>query len=256
MKLRKALISAGGFGTRMKALTRHTPKPMLPLQGKPILEYSIEMCREHGIRDIAISVLYLSEVIKDHFGDGRDFGVKITYIEEPEPLGTAGALNLRPEWFDEPFFMCNADELKDIDLHRMSRQHAATGALATMALTRVNNPSNYGVVEMEGDQILRFVEKPDPEEAPSDLINAGLYLLEPEVVKYVPQGHSMIEKDVFPVLAQERRLFGHLMEGQWFDTGTPERYETAERLWKGFSYEDLHLTYREGGVPRRGYANG
>src|SRR3989339_915027 len=120
---RKALIMAGGFGTRMKELTKNNPKPMLPLQGKPILEYSIDLCRRFGIHDIAISIHFFGDRIKRYFGDGSGFGVNIVYVEEKEPLGTGGALRVFRHWLTEPFMMCNADELKDIDLGEMYRHH-------------------------------------------------------------------------------------------------------------------------------------
>jgi NDP-sugar pyrophosphorylase family protein len=235
--LRKAVVMAGGFGTRMKELTKGTPKPMLPLKGKPILEYTIDMCKLYGITDIAISVYYLGDQIKAYFGDGSRFGVNITYFEEPEPLGTAGVLRLYKDWLNEPFVMCNADELKDIDLHDMYRAHVASGALATDALTAVEDPSQYGVVALTGNRIDKFVEKPKLEEAPSNLINAGLYIIEPEVVAMIPEGFCMIEKAIFPVLAEKGKLYGFQFAGQWYDTGTPERYATAEAGWQGFSAE-------------------
>lgn len=235
MQLNKALIAAGGFGTRMNELTRNVPKPMLPLQGKPILEYSINLCVRHGIRDIAISVLYLSNVIKSHFGNGEKFGVNLSYIEEPEPLGTAGALRLAKHLFDEPFMMCNADELKDINLDSMFRHHLFSNAAATIALTKVKDTSQYGVAELNGDRIVKFVEKPALGEAPSNFINAGLYILDPNVIDYIPKGYAMIEKEVFPNLAAEGKLYGYKFSGQWFDTGTKERYLLAEKMWKGFT---------------------
>ncbi len=235
MGLNKAYIVAGGFGTRMKEFTRSTPKPMLPLQGKPILEYSIDLCKMHGINDIAISVLYLGDMIRNYFRNGAEFGVRIQYIAEHKPLGTAGGLRLASDFLDETFVMCNADELKDIDLHEMYRQHKNSGALATIALTEVSNPSNYGVAELHDNKITRFVEKPTLSEAPSNFINSGLYILEPEVIDYVGKGHSMIEKDVFPKLAAQGMLHGFKFDGQWFDTGTKERYMLTEQLWKGFA---------------------
>jgi mannose-1-phosphate guanylyltransferase len=233
-RLRKALVMAGGFGTRMKELTKDTPKPMLPLQGKPILEYTIDMCRRYGISEIAISIHYFGDKIKEHFGDGSRFGVNIVYVEEKEPLGTGGALRLFRHWLTEPFMMCNADELKDINLSEMHSHHMMSNALATIALTAVEDPSQYGVVDMEGNRITRFVEKPKKEEAPSNFINAGLYIIEPQAIKLIPEGYTMVEKDLFPLLAKKKRLNGFKFHGQWFDTGTPERYSHAQKSWKGF----------------------
>ena len=237
--VKKALIMAGGFGSRMGELTKDKPKPMLQFHGKTILEHSIDLCKRFLIREIAISIFYFGEQIKEYFGDGSRFGVNIIYVEEKEPLGTGGALKLCKDWLNEPFMMCNADELKDINLQEMYRQHISTGATATIALTEVKDPSMYGVVELENQKIKRFVEKPKIDEVPSKWINAGLYILNPEVAGMVPEGYCMVEKDIFPKLAQEGKLFGFKFNGQWFDTGTLERYLTAHRSWNGFKEKPL-----------------
>ncbi|RJQ15946.1 nucleotidyltransferase family protein [Candidatus Woesearchaeota archaeon] len=240
-ELNKALILAGGFGTRMNELTKDTPKPMLLLQGKPILDYSIELCKRHGIKDISLSIFHFGDKIRSHYSSGEFHGVNISYVEEPQASGTAGALKLHKDWLTEPFMMCNADELKDINLKAMFRQHIKTKALATVALTRVEDPSKYGVVALDGNRILRFVEKPKKEDAPSNLINAGLYIIDPKVVEMVPDGYCMVEKDIFPKLAEQGLLYGFEYKGQWVDTGTPSAYEAAETLWKGFSYPSVQL---------------
>jgi mannose-1-phosphate guanylyltransferase len=233
-QLRKALVMAGGFGTRMKELTRDTPKPMLPLQGRPILEYSVDLCKRYGINDIAISIFHMGDKIKQHFGNGEDFGVNILYVEEETPLGTGGALRLFEHWLNEPFMMCNADELKDINLEEMYKHHVLSGGIATIALTEVEDPTQYGVVDIKGNQIRRFVEKPSKEEAPSNFINAGLYIINPEAIKLIPEGFTMVEKDLFPLLASMGKLNGFKFTGQWFDTGTHERYTKTENEWMGF----------------------
>jgi mannose-1-phosphate guanylyltransferase len=234
LHIRKALIMAGGFGTRLKELTQDTPKPMLLLQGRPILEYSIELCKRYGITEIALSIFHFGDKIKQYFGDGSRFGVHIVYVEENEPMGTGGALRLFEHWLNEPFMMCNADELKDINLYELYKHHMMSNALATIALTRVEDPSQYGVVDLEGNKIKRFVEKPKKEEAPSNFINAGLYIIEPEAIKFVPHRFTMVEKDLFPKLANIGRLNGFKFNGQWFDTGTIERYANTEKNWNGF----------------------
>lgn len=233
--IKKALVLAGGFGTRMKDLTKDTPKPMLPLHGKPILEYTIDLCRRYGIKEIGISIHFHGDKIKAYFGNGDRFGVRITYLEEEVPSGTGGVLRLHKQWFDQTFLMCNADELKDVNLAAMYRQHTAKKALATIALTEVEDPSQYGVVELRNELILRFVEKPAREDAPSNFINAGLYILEPECINLLPEGACMVEKDLFPKLALQGRLYGHAFKGQWFDTGTPDRYNYANENWEGFT---------------------
>lgn len=232
-----ALLLAGGFGTRLKELTANTPKPLLPLQGKPIMHYTIELCMRFGIRDFLISVHYHKERIMEYYGDGSRFGIRIRYIEEPEPLGTGGCLRLASQYLHDTFVMANADELKDINLHAMYEQHQTTGALATDALFSAEDPSQYGTVERDGSRIVRFVEKPPRGTEPSSWCNAGLYILEPAVISYIKPGFCMLEKDVFPLLAQQGRMYGFAFPGQWFDTGTPERYEHAQRLWLGFADE-------------------
>lgn len=231
--LKKALILAGGKGTRLKPITDEIPKPMILLHGRPILQHTLELLRKYGIDDICISLGYKGEIIKEYFGNGSRFGIKITYIEEKEPLGTAGPLLLAKPYMTETFVMCNADELKDIDLSDMYLFHKERDALATIALTTVEDPSSYGVAMLQGDKILEFVEK--PERPQSKLINAGLYILEPEVISLIKPGFSLIEKDIFPKIATAKRLFGYSFGGQWFDTGNLERYAKARQEWKGLS---------------------
>jgi len=232
--LRKGVILAGGKGTRLKPITDEIPKPLLPVHGKPILQYGIELFKKFGINEIILSIGYKGSQIKEYFGDGSRFGVTIYYVEETEPLGTAGPLNLARKYLTEPFVMCNADELKDIDLSDMYIFHKDKKAMATIALTTVPDPSNYGVAKMQGDRIVEFIEK--PVSPPSNLINAGLYILDPEVLKYIPKkGFAMVEKDVFPKIAAEGKLFGYHFSGQWMDTGTLDRYDKAIREWKGFT---------------------
>jgi len=228
----KAIILAGGKGARMKPMTNMLPKPMLRIQDKPILEHNIELLKNHGIKDIIVSIGYRGEQIKEYFGDGSQFGVNIAYIEEDEPMGTAGPLNMLKGKINDTFILMNGDELKDIDLEDMFMFHKKNKSTATIALTTVEDPSNYGVAVMNGNKVMTFVEKPSKQNAPSKLISAGLYILEPEVLKSVPEGFSMIENDVFPKLASNDKLLGYIFSGQWFDTGTPERFSQAEREWQ------------------------
>lgn len=230
---KKAFILAGGRGTRLKPITDEIPKPLIPVQGKPVLEHCIDLLKKYGITEIIISVGYKADNIKEYFGDGRKFGVNIIYVEEQKPLGTAGPLKLAQEFLKETFVMCNADELKNVDLVDMYMLHKENNSLGTIALTTVEDPSSYGVAKLKGNQILDFIEKPSKEEAPSNLISAGLYILEPEILKYLPEEIGSLERDIFPKLAKEGKLFGYHFEGQWFDTGTLERYEKAINGWKG-----------------------
>jgi len=228
----KAIILAGGKGTRMKPMTNFLPKPMLRIHDKPILEHNIELLKRHGIKDIVLSIGYKGDKIKEYFGDGRQFGVNISYIEEDEPMGTAGPLNLLKGKINDTFILMNGDELKDIDLEDMFMFHKRNKGTATLALTTVEDPSMYGVAVMNGNRIRTFVEKPNKQNAPSKLISAGLYILDPEVLKSVPEGFSMMENDVFPKLATNEKLLGYVFSGQWFDTGTPERFSLADREWQ------------------------
>lgn len=229
----KAVILVGGKGTRLRPLTYKMPKCMLEIQGKAVIEHLFDLLKKYGIRDVILSVGYLKEKVKDHFGDGTKFGVNISYIEEDDPLGTAGPLKLAKNLLKESFIVTNGDELKDINIPRMFRLHKRKDALATIALTTVKDPSQYGVAKLSGSRILEFIEKPKAEDAPSNLINAGFYILEPEVLDMIPDGLSMLEKDVFPKLAEQGKLRGFPFAGQWFDIGNIERYELAKKKWSG-----------------------
>ena len=230
---RKAVLLVGGKGTRLKPLTDKTPKALLEVHKKAVTEHIFDLLKKHGIRDIVLCVGHLKSKIKDYFGDGSNFGVNITYVEEDEPLGTAGPLKLAKKYLKGSFIVSNGDELKNINIPRMFRLHKRKDALATLALTTVEDPSHYGVARLDGSRIIEFVEKPKKEDAPSNLINAGFYIMEPEVIDMIPDGFSMLEKDVFPKLAKLGRLRGFPFAGQWFDIGTIERYKLAEKQWKG-----------------------
>jgi mannose-1-phosphate guanylyltransferase len=232
----KAFILAGGKGTRLRPITYEMPKPLVPLQNKPILEHVIDLLRAYDVRDIVISIGYLGDKIKEYFHDEKRLGVKISFVEEQEELGTGGPLRLAKNFLNETFVMVNGDNLIDIDLYKMYQFHNENKATATIALTTVDDPSSYGVAVLEGNKIVKFVEKPRKEEAPSKLINTGLYILEPKVIDLVPSKRpSFIEKDVFPRIAEKGELYGYLFSGQWFDTGTPERYEKALKEWQGIT---------------------
>ena len=229
----KAVLLVGGKGTRLSPLTDKIPKALLEVHKKAVTEHIFDLLKKHGIRDIVLCVGHLKDKIKDYFGDGSNFGVNITYIEEDKPLGTAGPLKLAKKYLKDSFIVSNGDELKNINIPRMFRLHKRKDALATLALTTVEDPSHYGVARLDGSRIIEFVEKPKKEESPSNLINAGFYIMEPEVIDMIPNGFSMLEKDVFPKLAKLGRLRGFPFAGQWFDIGTIERYKLAEKQWKG-----------------------
>ncbi len=230
---RKAIILAGGKGTRLRPITYELPKALIPIKDKTLTEHLFDLFKKYGIQDIYLAVGHKKEKIIDHFGDGHRYGIKIRYIEEDEPLGTAGPLRLGKTVLNEPFIVSNGDELKDIDIEEMFKVHKRNQALITIALTTVNDPSSYGVARLNGSQIVDFVEKPTKAAAPSNLINAGFYILEPSVIDMIGKGFQMLEKDIFPKVAKMGKLVGFPFSGQWFDTGNMKRYERAIKEWKG-----------------------
>ncbi len=234
----KAVILVGGKGTRLHPLTLKTPKCMIDINGKTVCEHLFELLKKYGVREIILSVGHLREAAKAYFGDGSNFGVKITYVEEHEPLGTAGPLKLAKKYLHDSFIVTNGDELKNINIPRMFRLHKRKNALATIALTTVTDPSQYGVARLSGSRILEFVEKPKLGSEPSNLINSGFYILEPEVIDMIPDGFAMLEKDVFPKLAAMEKLRGYPFAGQWFDMGTHERLAHAKKKWRGIEADE------------------
>jgi len=223
----KALLLAGGFGTRMRPLTERLPKPMAPVGNRPWLEHLIAGLKEQGIEEFVIAVKHFPEKIIEHFGDGAKWGVKIRYTNEPVPLGTAGAIKNAEPLLDGRFVAVNADIVHRADIRSLVREHERTGALVTIGLVEVADPSQFGVVEQAEDgRIVRFVEKPPRDEAPSNRINAGIYIMEPEVLEAIPAGREVsIERETFPsLIAAGRRVQGADIGGYWMDMGTSERY--------------------------------
>ncbi len=232
-----AVVLAGGPGTRLRPLTERMPKAMVPVQGKPLTEHVLDILRHHGVNRVILSLCYLAEQVRSHFGDGSAFGMDISYVVEEKPLGTAGFLTLI-EPPEGPFLVLNGDVLSGFDLRALMRFHrkmeAEQGAVATIALNEVDDPTRFGVAEFDGDRIRRFVEKPKTGEAPSNWINSGYYVLSPEIFSYVPdQERLMFEYDLFPLLAGKGKLFGFKARGPWFETGEWDSYRRAEREWRG-----------------------
>lgn len=234
-KVKKAFILAGGKGTRLRPITYEIPKPMVPIQGRPLLEHTIDLLKKYDIRDIIISIGFLGNKIQEHFGNGSKFGVRIKYVTENEPTGTAGPLRIaQPLLEGEHFVMINGDNLFNIDMHELIRTHFENNTVATITLTSVSDPTKFGVAKLQGNKILSFIEKPKLVDAPSNLINAGVYLFSPEIFNYIPdKNYSMIETEVFPKLLQNQQFYGYVMGGQWLPAGTPEEYEQAIKEWKG-----------------------
>jgi NDP-sugar pyrophosphorylase family protein len=227
----RALLLAAGEGTRLRPLTLQRPQPMLPLGGRPILEYLVDLLRCHGVEEIAINVHYKPYAIVDHFGDGARFGVSITYSPEAHLLGSAGAAKQLEWFFTEPFLVLYGDVLTDIDLTALTEQHLRHGGLGTLALYEVEDPTRCGVVKLDQHQrITQFVEKPATDSIPSNLANAGIYVLEPAILDYVARASvADFGRDVFPAaLAQDQALYGSHPPGYILDIGSPERYRQAE----------------------------
>jgi len=229
---KKAVILAGGLGTRLRPLTNDIPKPLLPIQGKPLIEHIIQNLKSHGIKEIVLSVGYRSEQIKNYFGDGSNFKVKISYCIEEQPLGTGGAIKESTKYLDEPFFLVWGDNLMDIDYKKLYHSYLQHNTLIIMALTHREDVENFGVAELKGDMILNFVEKPKQEEAPSNLINAGAFIIDPKCLKILPEGKSSIEKDCFEKLAPNNEISAYIHLGQWFPTDTLEKYYHANDHFK------------------------
>lgn len=238
MTLQKAVVLVGGKGTRLYPLTKEMPKALIPVHGRPLLSHLFDLLKRHGIHNVYLCVGHMKEGIKNHFKDGSEYGMHVGYIEEDVPLGTAGPLRLGKNHLTETFVCSNGDELKDINLDEMYKQHKLSGAKVTIALREVGDPSQYGVARLEGTRILEFVEKPAREDAPSNLINSGLYIMEPSVVDMIPEGFCMLEKDIFPKLAEQGKLFSYIFSGKWFDTGTSRRYAEALCGWKDLDSQD------------------
>ena len=226
----KAVIMAGGFGTRLRPLTAHVPKPLVPVGNVPIMEHTVRLLKRHGFSDLVVLLYFMPETITSHFGDGSRWGVHMTYITPAADLGTAGAVRFAAEESGEPVLVMSADVLTDFDLEAAAAFHRAKGAEATMVLTRVEQPLAYGIVitDEEG-RILRFLEKPAWGEVFSDTINTGIYLLEPSVFGAIPpQRPYDFGKELFPaLLASGRSLWGHVARGYWRDVGDLTEYRTA-----------------------------
>ena len=224
----KAVILAGSPGMRLRPLTDNCPKPMVPVVNRPFLEHTLAHLKLSGITDIVLAMSYLPQAIRDYFGDGERCGVRLTYCIEEEPLGTAGAVKNASAYLDGPFIVLNGDNVfLEMDYDAVFAFHRDKKATATIFMTQVDNPSAFGVVETGANQrVKRFIEKPPPGTETSNCINAGGYILEPEVLDEIPPGqHYMFEKGLFPRLLEiGRPLYGYTYEGYWLDMGTPQKY--------------------------------
>jgi mannose-1-phosphate guanylyltransferase/phosphomannomutase len=226
----KGVIMAGGKGTRLRPLTCNVPKPMVPLIEKPVMQYSIELLKKHGITDIAVTVQYLPDVIRDYFGDGSKFGVNLTYFEEVTPLGTAGSVKQAEDFLDEPFIVVSGDALTDFDLEAGMKFHFDNNSLTTIFMKQVECPLEFGVIMTdEENRIIRFLEKPSWSEVFSDTVNTGIYIMDPSIFSYIPEDEVYdFSKDVFPRLLEDQAgLFGYSAKGYWSDIGNLKQYREA-----------------------------
>ncbi|MFX1519252.1 MAG: sugar phosphate nucleotidyltransferase [Promethearchaeota archaeon] len=229
-----ALILAGGFGTRLRPLTCTRPKPLFPLGNRPLSEILVERLAKSGVERIIFAVNYQAELIMQYFGTGDKWGIDIRYAKEKRPLGTGGPIkNAQHLLDDSPFFVLNGDVISLIDFEDMLNFHMQReDAFGTIALCPVEDPSRYGAVELDdAHRILKFVEKPPPGEEPSNLINAGAYVLDPEVFKYIPDNKPFsIERKVFPLFADQMKLYGYRYDDLWLDMGKPIDYLQANKF--------------------------
>jgi mannose-1-phosphate guanylyltransferase len=223
----KAVILVGGEATRLRPLTCNTPKIMIPVLNRPFLEHLVGYLKKHNVVDIILAVGKLPEQIRDYFGDGSKLGVRLTYSIENLPLGTAGAVKNAERFLDDSFIVLNGDIFTDIDLSRMMRLHGENKAVASLGLTPVEDPTIYGVVETDSeDRVRRFIEKPSRDKVTTNMINAGIYILAPDILSYIaPDTFSMFERDVFPPLLEKGQVIhGYPFQDYWIDIGTPGKY--------------------------------
>ena len=225
----KAVILVGGPGTRLQPLTDDLPKSVVPVLNRPFMEYTFAYLKQYGIEDIILTLNYLPDTIQSYFGDGSRYGVRLAYCMEKEPMGTAGAVKNTEAYLDSTFVVLNGDVFTDMDLTDMLALHRDKRAMATISLSWVDDPSAFGVVETDDTQrVKQFIEKPPLSEATTNWINAGIYILEPDVLQHIPASrHYMFEKGLFPALLEMGEpVYGYPFRSYWLDMGTPEKYLT------------------------------
>ncbi|MGI0486813.1 sugar phosphate nucleotidyltransferase [Pantanalinema rosaneae CENA516] len=244
----RAVLMAGGSGTRLRPLTCDLPKPMVPVLNRPIAEHILNLLKRHRITEVIATLHYLPDVMRDYFQDGSDFGVQITYaVEEDQPLGTAGCVKNIAELLDDTFLVISGDSITDFDLRAAIEFHQQHRSKATIVLTRVPNPLEFGVVITDEEyRIRRFLEKPSSSEVFSDTVNTGTYILEPEVLDYLPPNQETdFSKDLFPLLLEKGEpMYGYIAEGYWCDVGHLDAYRDAQydglmrKVYLNFAYEE------------------
>lgn len=227
MKQMKAVIMAGGEGTRLRPLTCNRPKPMVPIANKPVMEHIVNLLKEHKVDEIAVTLQYMPDLIKEHFNNGSEFGLRIRYYVEQTPLGTAGSVKNAEDFLDDTFIVISGDALTDIDLGRALAYHKEKGSAATLVLKKVDIPLEYGVVVTDDEgRITRFLEKPSWGEVFSDTVNTGIYILSPEVLQYFKKNEMFdFSRDLFPMLLKENQLmYGYVTDDYWCDIGDLRAY--------------------------------
>lgn len=245
-EVRQAVIMVGGKGTRLLPLTLTRPKPAMPVLDKPFLKYLIESMADAGIEEILLACGYKSDILAHAIGDGSDMGVRIIYSDEDTPLGTGGAIKRLEDRLDPVFLAANGDTLTSVDIAAQMREHFESGAAVTDSLSEVDDPSQAGVVRIDGDgRILEFQDKPKREEACSNLVNSGVYVVDKKVLGYIPKDTFYdFSKDLFPLLIEKgERLQGHMAKGVWVDIGRPHdlirmNLVMADRLYRGHDWSD------------------
>jgi mannose-1-phosphate guanylyltransferase len=238
----QALVLAGGEGTRLRPLTTTIPKPVLPLANRPFITYMVEWLARHGFDDVVMACGFLADDVRKVLGDGEWNGVRIRYVEEPEPRGTAGAVKFAADILQDRFAVLNGDILTDFDISAVWRTHERNRARATISLIEVEDPSAYGLVLCDADgRVTEFLEKPDEKPAGGGFVNAGAYVLEPDVLDLIPDDRPVsFEREVFPQLIGNG-LYACPVDGYWVDIGTPERYLEATRYLLEGTSPDLVL---------------
>ena len=229
----KAVIMAGGKGTRLRPLTSNQPKPMVPITNVPCMEHVVELLKRHGFEDMLTTLQFMPEYIRDYFGDGSSWGVKIDYSVEEDPLGTAGSVKFAQDGLTERFVIVSGDVLTDADLGKAVSFHEERGAEITLVLKEVEDPSEFGIVVIDDadGHVQRFLEKPEEGEVFSYTANTGIYVVEPGVLEHIPEGREYdFSEDLFPKFLEEGRpMYGYVMEGYWQDIGNIGQYMDAQR---------------------------
>lgn len=227
----KTVIMAGGKGTRLRPLTFTRPKPMIPLVNRPIMQYTVERLNRFGFRDIVMTLNYMSNRVKNYFKDGSSLGVNIDYSVEDSPLGTGGSVKKAKKYIDDTFIVLSGDVITDVNMTDVLNFHRDKGALATLVLTRVKDPTHFGIAEIDRDQkITSYLEKPSREEIFSNIANTGIYVFEPEIFDFFDSSEEEVDfsHEIFPrLIAEDSKMYGYLFNGYWNDVGRPETYLKA-----------------------------